>query len=981
MKKKIIGNKILWSVLSVTFAATFIGLIIGTTYAWKYERMVNTYLNISETDSQTNSDGQYFTSDYESEDDLATYEEKLCAEIEGEGATLLKNDNNALPLAAKSNVSLFSRSSTDLVYGGTGSGSVSSSSAVNLRDALETNNINVNTTLWNKYADMSTERPTFGIDSAVLSEVSIAEDNTGIFTSGSMISTFKEYGDAAIIVLSRTGGEGYDLPQGDFDIQADGTYNGTDGYFALQTDEKAMIKNVKKYFDKVIVLVNSSNALELNWLDDSELGVDACLWIGSVGQTGINGVASIIAGTTNPSGHLADTYAADSHSAPSMMNNSSMLYDGTTFNGEYDCRNNYMVYAEGIYVGYRYYETRYEDTVLNQNNAASDAGTYYSTGDWNYDDEVTYPFGYGLSYTSFEQTLEDVNVNLDDNTAILEVKVKNTGDVSGKDVVQSYFQSAYTDYDQENNVEKASVQLCGFAKTNTLEPNQEQVVEITVNLDEVASYDYTNKKTYFLDAGTHYLAIGDNAHDALNNILAEKGMTQTNSIMTANGDADKVSKIKLDSEILFNKSSNTNYEITNQFDNADANYYYGDQVKYLSRSNWEETYPKAYTNLEYLDSIKNATTDNVEYTGTTVDEDVITDANNGLKLIDLKDKDYDDEDWDKLTDELSVEEMGNLIGVGGFGTSSIDSIVYPGTKDQDGPAGISGAFYGGKSGMSYPSEVVLASTWNEELLEDMGKCIGEDALSTNTIGWYAPGLNTHRSPYGGRNYEYFSEDGFLAGKLSAKEITGVKTKGVVVYAKHFALNDQELHRHGICIFSNEQAIREVYLKSFQYAVEDGQANGIMSSFNRIGCTWTGAHKGLLTEVLRNEWGFQGSVITDYATSSGWMPLTAGLEAGNNIWLYTEAGMYDSKFEELTENDKYLLQLGKESCHSILYSYVNSAAMNGYTSDTVNLSKTTPWWKPLIISIDAFTGVLAATSVTLLIFKIIENKGKKNEKNK
>ncbi|MFA6796573.1 MAG: glycoside hydrolase family 3 N-terminal domain-containing protein, partial [Bacilli bacterium] len=356
-------------------------------------------------------------------------------------------------------------------------------------------------------------------------------------------------------------------------------------------------------------------------------------------------------------------------------------------------------------------------------------------------------------------------------------------------------------------------------------------------------------------------------------------------------------------------------------------------------------------------------------------------ADNGLKLIDLKDKDCDDEDWDKLIDQMSVEEIGSLIGVGGFGTSAIDSIVYPGTKDQDGPAGISGAFYGGKSGMSYPSEVVLASTWNENLLEEMGKCIGEDALSTNTVGWYAPGLNTHRTPYGGRNYEYFSEDGFLAGKLAAREIQGVKTKGVVVYAKHFALNDQELHRHGICIFSNEQAIREVYLKSFQYAVEDGEATGVMSSFNRIGCTWTGAHKGLLTEVLRNEWGFKGCVVTDYATSSDWMPLTAGLEAGNTLWLYTEEGMYDDKFVNLANTDKYLLQLGKQACHDILYSYVNSSAMNGYTSDVTNLSKTIPWWKPTIIAIDVFKGILAAGCITMLVLKIREQKGEKDESKK
>ena len=981
MKKKIIGNKILWGVLSTAFVATFVGLVIGTTYAWKYQRMVNTYLDISETSSQTNNDGNYFTSDYDSSDELLEHEKELCAEIEGEGATLLKNDNDVLPLAKSSMVSLFSRSSTDLVYGGTGSGSVSNTTAVNLRDALELNNIRVNKDLWDKYSDMNTERPTFPIDSADLTKVSIAENNDGIFNSGSIIRSFKEYNDAAIIVLSRTGGEGYDLPQGDFDIQSDNTYNGHDGYFALQDDEKTMIKNVKKYFDKVIVLVNSSNALELNWVDDPELGVDACLWIGSIGQTGAKGVASIIAGNTNPSGHLADTYAADSHSSPAMMNNSSMNFEGTTFNGEYDCRTNYLVYSEGIYVGYRYYETRYEDTVLDRFNAASEAGTYYSSGNWNYDEEVTYPFGYGLSYTNFEQTLENVDVDLNENKATLEVKVKNTGDVAGKDVVQAYFQSEYTDYDIANKVEKPAVQLCGFAKTNILEPNQEESVEIEVDLDEVASYDYTNKKTYFLEKGTHYFSIGDDAHDALNNILAEKGYTEANSAMTENGDGNNAESFTTTNDILFDKSATTDYEITNQFDSADINYYYEDKVTYLTRSDWDGTYPIAQTSLEYLDSIKEATTSNVEYSNKEVTEEVVTGADNGLKLIDLKDKDYDDEDWDKLIDQMSVEEIGSLIGVGGFGTSAIDSIVYPGTKDQDGPAGISGAFYGGKSGMSYPSEVVLASTWNENLLEEMGKCIGEDALSTNTVGWYAPGLNTHRTPYGGRNYEYFSEDGFLAGKLAAREIQGVKTKGVVVYAKHFALNDQELHRHGICIFSNEQAIREVYLKSFQYAVEDGEATGVMSSFNRIGCTWTGAHKGLLTEVLRNEWGFKGCVVTDYATSSDWMPLTAGLEAGNTLWLYTEEGMYDDKFVNLANTDKYLLQLGKQACHDILYSYVNSSAMNGYTSDVTNLSKTIPWWKPTIIAIDVFKGILAAGCITMLVLKIREQKGEKDESKK
>lgn len=981
MKKKIIGNKILWGILGTVFSATFIGLVIGSTYAWKYERMVNTYLDISETNSVNNADGIYYSSDYESEDNLLTHEKELCAEIEGEGATLLKNDNNTLPLAAKSKVSLFSRSSTDLVYGGTGSGSVSSTSAVNLRDAFELNNIRVNKDLWDKYKGMDTERPVFGIDAAVLDKVSIAENNEGIFTSGSIIRSFSEYNDAAIIVLSRTGGEGYDLPQGDFDIQSDNTYKGTDGYFSLQEEEKDMIKNVKKYFDKVIVLVNSSNALELNWLDDPELGVDACLWIGSLGQTGSKGVASIIAGTTNPSGHLADTYAADSHSSPAMMNNSNMLYEGTIFNGEYDCRNNYMVYSEGIYVGYRYYETRYEDTVFDRNNALSDAGTYYSTGNWNYDDEVTFPFGYGLSYTSFEQTLEDVDVDLDKNQATLKVNVKNTGDVAGKDVIQVYFQSEYTDYDVNNKVEKSAVQLCGFAKTSQLESGQDETAEITVDLDEVASYDYTNKKTYFLDKGTHYFAIGENAHDALNNILAEKGYNTSNSIMTSNGDANLAESFTTQNDIIFNKSSTAEYKITNQFDNADLNYYYDNKVNYLSRSDWDGTYPVALTNLEYLDSVKEATTSNVEYSQKNVDEEVVTDADNGLKLIDLKGKDYDDEDWSKLIDQMSIEEIGSLIGVGGFGTSSIDSIVYPGTKDQDGPAGVSGAFYGGKSGMSYPSEVVLASTWNVDIMEEMGKCIGEDALSTNTVGWYAPGLNTHRTPYGGRNYEYFSEDGFLSGKLAAREIQGVKSKGVVVYAKHFALNDQELHRHGICIFSNEQAIREVYLKSFQYAVEDGGANGVMSSFNRIGCTWSGAHKGLLTEVLRNEWGFKGVVVTDYATSLDWMPLTAGLEAGNNLWLYTKEGMYDSKFVDLVKTDSYLLQLGKKSCHDILYSYVNSAAMNGYTSEVSNLNKTTPWWKPTIIGIDVFTGTLAAGCITLFILKIREKKGEKNDSKK
>lgn len=721
-----------------------------------------------------------------------------------------------------------------------------------------------------------------------------------------------------------------------------------------------MIQMVTENFDKVVVLLNTQNAMELGFLE--EYDIDACLWIGALGETGAYGVASVLTGEVNPSGALVDTYAYDSLSAPSIEN----FGNYTITNSEVDRGNTYMVYGEGIYVGYLYYETRYEDVVL-----GNEVKTNYD-----YTTTVQYPFGYGLSYTDFSWS--DYSVKETDDTYEITVTVTNTGDTAGKDIVQVYMQSPYTDYDKENGIEKASVELVGFAKTSEIEAGKSETVTVSVGKEVMKTYDANGTGTYIVDAGDYYFAAGVDAHDALNNILAAKGKTTADG-MDYDGKADFTAKItvnKMDTK-TYAVSMATGNEITNQFEKADISYY-DSEFQYLSRSDWTGTWPTTYADgaLKASDEmlsdleISFSEDENAEKPVT----NTISEEFGALKAATLIGADYDNDLWNVLVQQLTVEEMDKLVRIGGYATMNIESIQLPATTDKDGPAGISGTLVGGESGTSYPPAVVLASTWNLELSEEFGRCIGEDSLALDVAVWYAPACNIHRSPYSGRNFEYYSEDGFLSGKMASSTVIGAQSKGAVVTVKHFALNDQECNRVGGAIFANEQSIRELYLEPFEYTVREGDALGMMASMNRIGARWSGGHSGLMTATLRDEWGFKGMVVTDQASFSvfAYEDLREGLEAGTDLWLNTDASLWALSDDQMTPT---VLTNMQRAAKNVIYAITNSNEMNGL-SEGSKLVVIMPLWKKALVTLDVVAGILVLTSLVVVTTKYV--KGRKRD---
>ncbi|MGB4659787.1 MAG: glycoside hydrolase family 3 N-terminal domain-containing protein, partial [Mobilitalea sp.] len=735
------------------------------------------------------------------------------------------------------------------------------------------------------------------------------------------------------------------------------------GYTYLQLDdnEKAMLQMACDNFDKVVVLLNTQNAMELKFLD--EYDVDACLWIGALGETGAYAVADVLTGEVNPSGALVDTYAYDSLSAPSMANFGSYAIT----NSEVEFGTSYMVYGEGIYVGYHYYETRYEDVVLGTEEKA----------DYDYAAAVQYPLGYGLSYTDFEWS--DFSVKKTADAYEISTTVTNTGAVAGKDIVQIYMQSPYTDYDKENSIEKASVELVGFAKTNEIEAGKSETVTISIDKEAMKTYDAKGYGTYIVDAGDYFFAAGEDAHDALNNILAAKGKTTADG-MNYDGNADFTTKInvaKLDAE-TYAVSQDTGNEITNQFEEADINYF-DPEFKYLSRSDWAGTWPATYADGALTASdemLADLGISSTEDENATIPVTDTTSAEFGkLNAATLIGADYQNEIWNALVEQMSITELDKLVRIGGYATTSVESIQLPATTDKDGPAGISGTLVGGESGTSYPPEVVLASTWNVDLAEEFGRCIGEDSIALGVTVWYAPACNIHRSPYSGRNFEYYSEDGYLSGEMTASTVTGAQSKGTVVTVKHFALNDQETNRMGGAMFANEQSIREIYLQPFEIAVREGNALGMMDSMNRIGCRWTGGHYGLLTETLRNEWGFEGMVITDQASYSvfAYEDLREGIEAGTDLWLNTDATLWTLTEDQMTPT---VLTNMQRAGKNVVYAITSSNAMNGLSTGS-KLVAVMPLWKKGLVAVDIIVGLMSALAAILLTIRL--RKQRKNNK--
>jgi beta-glucosidase len=939
---------VIWAVCGVLIIA----MTVGTCVAYNYEGLLDTFFSSSE----------YSASEAE---------KQKCQDVVKEGAVLLKNEDNALPLADnEKKIAVFGQNSVDFVYGGSGSGAVDTKTAPNFKTALESVGYTVDANLWDFYDTGAgkTYRKTYP-DESGRGAFTVNEVPIDVLQSNSSAVGGLSTDDVAIVTIGRSGGESSDLPLTKLST----------GYMYLQVDgnERDTIKFACSKFNKVILIVNANNAIELGFLEESSYAnVKAVLWCGGVGQEGMYGLASILKGETNPSGRLVDTYAYDSTSAPSFNN----MGDYTIANADSATSraDKYLVYGEGIYVGYRYYETRYEDYVLGQGNV----------GSFDYATQVQYPFGYGLSYTQFQYSGMQVTQSADGNSYSVTVDVKNNGSYDGKDVVEVYLQKPYNGV-----IETSAVELVGFTKTDIIKAGESASVTVTVDKSTFGSYDYKTNKTYVLDSGDYYLAIGSDAHDALNNILAARGVS--NDKMTANGNSALANNV-LHQDILdansLSKSSATGYTITNQFDDVNINYY-DTSFTYLSRSNWVDTLASSadYQNKSWtapaklIEDLKFYRADEV-INDSSLPASVNDSKSTSYTVNDLIEVDYNDSKWNDIVNQLSWQQMSKLVRIGGYSTMEITEINLPGTIDKDGPSGISGTLVGGTSCMAWPAEVVMSSTWNTTLIEEVGVKLGEDSIASGTTGWYAPGIDIHRSPYSGRNFEYFSEDGFLSGKIGAAEMRGVRSMGVIAYMKHFALNDQEQNRYGGAFFANEQAIREIFLKGFEYTTTEGHSIAVMVAMNRLGARWAGAHKGLMTEVLRNEWGFKGMAITDQASVAAmyYEDMIAGLWAGTDLWLNSNSSLwpiskYDDTIGGLSNNavdyknnatvNYYLHKAAK----NIIYTVTNSNATQTYSQDVQNTSTVFPWRILLTVADVIIIGASAAAIAVTAVFYIKSKK--------
>ena len=938
----------LWKSFGILFLVFALLLSVGSVVVSMFDNTMAAMLggrfwDVINEDPNAN----YYTMDFATDAERLDAGAKICYQVEAEGAALLMN-NGALPLKAGAKVSTLSTSSVNIVYGGTGSGNVDASKADSLKVALEKSGLQVNPTLWDFYttgAGASYARGYGeGESAALLGSFNIGEAPWSVYTE-EVKDSIAAYGDALIVTLSRIGGEG-----------ADAKFT----YLQLDQNEKDMMAAAAQLkadgkVKSIIVLLNTSNALQVDFLKDNIYGVDACMWIGGVGAYGTNAVADILAGKVNPSGSLVDTYCYDNFSAPAMKNAIPVTYAGYDGENIPDYAETYLIYQEGIYVGYKYYETRYEDFVMGTGNA----GSYAYRGD------VAFPFGHGLSYTTFDYSDMTAVYNSETDQFEVTLTVTNSGAVAGKETVQIYAQSPYTDYDKQNKVEKAAVQLIGFGKTAILQPGASETVKINVEKRDLAAYDTYGAGTYILDAGNYYLTAATDSHNAVNNILAAKGFTPetTENRMDAAGNAALTFLYTQDAlDTLTYATSANGTKITNQLSLADPNLYEGTKgqnVTWLSRNDWTGTYPSDEQIVLQLTDMLIRDLQRTRYNPAdyeTVEMPTLG-ADNGLKLYDLIGLSYDDPKWETLLDQLTFDEMVALIGDSFHWRMPAQSVHAPGSRDENGPQGLTVALFGSALGVettAFTSEDVMAATFNTELLYQVGNIIGNDCLAADVSCLYGPGANMHRMPYGGRNFEYYSEDGFLSGAICAAEVKGIQEKGVDVVIKHFALNDSEQDRIGLGVWVNEQAAREIYLKAYQAAFEKAGANGVMTAYTRWGAVWSGGVKGLMTNIMRGEWGNNGMSITDNVIT----PMVTGAD-GVLAGVTTYDAMLPNINNELPgyENDPVIVSAMREACHHNLYALANSSAMNGIGKDTTIRVKELP----------LVTGVRVAMVVMWLLF--------------
>lgn len=998
-----------WTGLSCIMAFLLVFSILGTNCAMSYDSVVNGVLGINAskvitTEVDESIDTNYYKSAYGelNADNLKTLKQDTYVQAvteQEEGTVLLRNVNNALPLGPdERKVTLFGHAVVQPLYRNQSAGSraYASIGGVDLFKALGMAKFKVNGKLYQAYRKSTTQRVTgaghfFAEETEALPSWSLGEEDISFYTEDLQKSWESDYNDVAIVMLAREGGEGAELYM---KTPSEGI-----SQLALHQQEKDLLQMIKdsKKFKKIVVLINSGNPMELGWLD--EYGIDAALWIGCPGEKGFIGVANILTGDANPSGRLVTTHAANSLSAPAARTNSHNNQTWANIDEVLSKTNSnpreisyYAVQSEGIYIGYKYYETRYEDAVLGRFKANGDAGSSTSL-EWKYSDEVIFPFGYGLSYTSFQQEL--VAVSADEDIITVEVKVSNIGDVAGKSVVQVYAQTPYGEYEQENLVEKSAVQLLNFGKTEMLEPRDFQILTIQCDKYLLASYDYLKTGGYILSEGDYYIAIGENAHDALNNILAAKGAKGMVDVdgQPTEGDAGKTYHwIEEFDATKYERSPYTGVKVGNLFEDCDANYWFDNSVIYLTRSDWQGTYPvQPVSDLSLTDEMIKLLDGNLyEKPEDSPPVSHFTQGNNqSIPLVTMRDLDYNDPLWETFLDQLTLEEMASLIA-NNFGTEEIPSVGKPRSPAGDGPDGIGGYSdnydaekYGrNQKTTSYPNESLLASTFNKNLMKQRGEFLGEEGLFLGLVEIWGPGCNLHRTPFGGRSFEYFSEDANMSYLSSVPIVEGVQSKGVHAGPKHLTGNDQENNRQGIVNFFNEQAFREGALRGLEGAVAQAGAHSLMQAFNRLGFIGCSLSDNLNKEVVRGEWGMKGHIETDAigTSSQGYKAaFSTMLAAGTDSFcLDTQRQSPQAIVAAITsENDGYLLKQLRRAAKNILYNDANSNIMNGLNSNSTIVS-ITPWWQPILYIISAVILLMFLISIAILIKSKINYKKSKGK---
>lgn len=849
---------------------------------------------------------------------------EVAEEIMEDGIVLLKNES-LLPLNETKKLNIFGWESINPAYGGAGSGGINDLyDIVSLNQGLENAGFSINQELVDFYNNYGADNPEMSIQKQ---SWTLPEPPVDTYDD-ELIESAKEYSDVAVVVLSRKAGEGHndipmDVKKAAYDNNSDEYDDFPEGehYLQLSQTERDMVDMVCSNFDNVIVIYNGANQFELGFADEYPQ-IKSVVWCPGTGNVGFNALGKVFSGEVNPSGKTPDTFIYDMTTAPwwnnaekiEYTNLADMAVEGMNAGTAQVYAPAFTNYVEGIYVGYKYYETAAQEGAID------------------YDKTVQYPFGYGLSYTEFEQKMGELEEK--DGQISVDVEVTNTGDVAGKDVVEVYYKPPYTN----GGIEKSSANLIEFEKTNLLQPGESQTVTVTFSIEDMASYDENNAKAYVLEKGDYVISINSDSHT----VLDQKTYT---------ADKDVVYKGE-------NKRASDDTAATNVFEDAKGD------VTYLSRADHFANYEEAtaapasaelgepYVSEYHLNS-------NFDKTTYLNDEDVMptTGADNGLTLADMRDADYDDPRWEKLLDQLTVDEMANMIAMAGYQTAAMDSVGKVATLDFDGPAAINNNFTGVGS-IGFPIEVVVASTWNKELAQAWGECMGKISQEMGAEGWYAPGMNTHRTAFGARNYEYFSEDGVLAGNMGAKAVEGARKYGVYSYIKHFAL--YEGNAKMVSVWSNEQAIREIYLKPFEISVKQGGANAVMVSWSFLGDKWTGECSNLMNTVLREEWGFRGMALTDFFRNNGhgFMNADAALANGVDVMLSTFNGEENNVANP--EHPTSVLQM-RNACKNVMYTVVSSWAYDGEHEETGMEN-----WKKAGIGIDIVIALFMAGMEVLVI---------------